>query len=189
MPESGQDNNNRLKLHNQFAEEENTDDLIVKVHPTIVKTRKFGDFEILFQYVNEEPALVVRAHRFLSVRKRAYVITLESAWKYVDDVESPHSGHSKYMVYASAQIESMLGLGDSISTRFRIAEAIMDCLEDLLAMKPMKIEKEQSVSVGGTVHIGDQSFEVNLDADPQTINSTEGMQKIDTPRELAREDL
>lgn len=161
----------------------------MKVHPTIVKKRQFGDFDILFQYVNEEPALVVRAHRFLSVRKRAYVITLESAWKYVDDVESPHSGHSKYMVHASAQIEKMLGLGDDIATRYRIAEAIMDCLEDLVAMKPMKVEVDDSVRVTGTMQIGEQSFAVDVAAEPLTLNSTEGMKKVDTPLELVRGDM
>lgn len=161
----------------------------MKVHPTIVRKRHFGDFDILFQYVDEEPALVVRAHRFLAVRKRAYVITLESAWKYVDDVESPHSGHSKYMVHASAQIEAMLGLGDDIATRFRIAEAIMDCLEDLVAMKPMKIEADHSVRVTGVMRVGDQEFEVDVDADPGVLNSTEGMEAVDTPLELLRGDM
>jgi len=161
----------------------------VKVHPTIVKTRKFGDFDILYQYVDEEPALVVRAHRFLAVRKRAYVITLNSAWKYVDDVESPASGHSQYMVYASAQIEAMLGLGDSIHTRFRIAEAIMDCLEDLLAMKPMKIDHAVHDDIKGVMHVGGQSYEFDVAPQSGPINSSEGMQKVDTPLELAREDL
>ena len=161
----------------------------MKVHPTIVKKRKFGDFEILFQYVDEEPALLIRAHRFLSVRKRAWVITLESAWKYVDDVESPHSGHSQYMVHASAKIEEMLGLGDNVSTRFRIAEAIMDCIEDLLAMKPMKVERERSAEIGGTVTIGNDVFEVDMEANPETLNSTEGMSRVETPVEMERGDL
>jgi len=154
-----------------------------------VKKRQFGDFDILFQYVNEEPALVIRAHRFLAVRKRAYVIQLESAWKYVDDVESPHSGHSRYMVHASAQIEAMLGLGDSINTRYRIAEAIMDCLEDLVAMKPMKVEEDQSARVTGTMQVGDQVFAVDVAVDPRIANSTEGMHEVDTPLEMARGDL
>lgn len=161
----------------------------MKVHPTIVKKRQFGDFEILFQYVNEEPALVLRANRFLSVRKRAYVITLESAWKYVDDVESPHSGHSTYMVHASAKIEEMLGLGDNVSTRYRIAEAIMDCLEDLVAMKPMKVEEDQSSRVTGTMRVGDQEFAVDVEADPLSPNSTDGMQHVETPIEMVRGDL
>ncbi len=154
-----------------------------------MKKRQFGDFDILFQYVNEEPALVVRAHRFLAVRKRAYVITLESAWKYVDDVVSPHSGHSEYMVHASAQIEAMLGLGDDIATRYRIAEAIMDCLEDLVAMKPMKVEIDESVRVTGTMRVGDEEFPVDVAADTDVLNSTEGMRSVDTPLELSRGDL
>ena len=161
----------------------------MRVHPTIVKKRNFGDFDILFQYVDEEPALVVRAHRFLAVRKRAYVITLESAWKYVDDVESPNSGHSKYMVQASAQIEAMLGLGDDIATRYRIAEGIMDCLEDLVAMKPMKVEVDQSVRVTGTMRVGDKEFPVDVAAEQGVVNSTEDMRKVDTPQELSRGDL
>ena len=161
----------------------------MKVHPTIVKIRKFGDFEILYQYVDEEPALVVRAHRFLSVPKRAYVITLESAWKYVDDVESPHSGHSTYMVHASAKIEEMLGLGDNISTRYRIAEAIMDCLEDLVAMKPMKVEKEAHADIQGTMTIGDETFDFEVESEGDTINSTEGFEKVAQPLELVRGDL
>ena len=161
----------------------------MKVHPTIVKKRTFGDFDILFQYVDDEPALVIRAHRFLAVRKRAWVITLESAWKYVDDVESPHSGHSQYMVYASAKIEEMLGLGQDISTRYRIAEGIMDCLEDLVAMKPMKVEEDRSSRVVGTMQVGDQVFDIDVDAEPLALNSTEGMNRVATPNELARGDL
>jgi len=161
----------------------------VKVHPTIVRKRQFGDFDILFQYVDEEPALVIRAHRFLSVRKRAYVITLESAWKYVDNVESPHSGHSQYMVHASDQIEKMLGLGDNVDTRFRIAEAIMDCLEDLVKMKPMKVEEDRASRVVGTMQVGDQKFDIDVEAEPLALNSTDGMERVETPLELVRGDL
>ena len=161
----------------------------MKVHPTIVKKRNFGDFDILFQYVDEEPALVIRANRFLAVRKRAWVITLESAWKYVDDVESPHSGHSQYMVYASAKIEEMLSLGDDIATRYRIAEGIMDCLDDLVSMKPMKVDVDEGARVTGTMKVGDQTFEIDVEAEPDTVNSTAGMRKVDTPLEMARGDL
>lgn len=161
----------------------------MKVHPTIVKTRSFGDIQILYQYVDEEPALVIRANRFLSVRKRAYVITQESAWKYVDDVESPHSGHSFYMVHACAMIEEMLGLGNSLDTRFRIAEAIMDCLEDLINMKPMKIERTPAADVVGVMRVGNESFDINAEIEGDTINSTEGFEHVDQPLELARGDL
>ena len=93
------------------------------------------------------------------------------------------------MVHASAQIEAMLGLGDSINTRYRIAEAIMDCLEDLVAMKPMKVEEDQSARVTGTMQVGDQVFAVDVAVDPRIANSTEGMHEVDTPLEMARGDL
>jgi hypothetical protein len=162
----------------------------VQIHPTIVKSRKFGDFEILFQYVNEEPALVIRAHRFLSIRRRAWVVTQESAWKYVDDVASPGSGHSEYMVHASSKIAAMLGLGNDIQTRFRIAEGIMDCLEDLINMKPMKIDQQKSSGeVEGMLTIGDEQIAVGAELEGTTINSTEGFSEVAPhPSELARGD-
>lgn len=162
----------------------------MKVHPTIVKTRNFGEFDILFQYVDEEPALVIRANRFLSVRRRAYVIKLEAAWKYVDDAFSPHSGHSQYMIKASSVIQEMLGLSDSVDTRFRIAEAILDCLEDLINMKPFKpVDKQAYADVTGTITIGEEKFNVDVEVDGDVVNSTEGFNKVDTPLELQRGDL
>jgi hypothetical protein len=162
----------------------------VKVHPTIVKTRNFGEFDILFQYVDEEPALVIRANRFLNVRRRAYVIKLESAWKYVDDVFSPHSGHSQYMVKASSVIQEMLGLSDSVDTRFRIAEGILDCLEDLINMTPFKQEdKPVYADVKGTLTVGDEKFDIEVEVDGDAINNTDGYQQVDTPLELQRGDL
>lgn len=161
----------------------------MKVHPTIVKTRNFGEFDILFQYVDEEPALVIRAHRFLNIRRRAYVIMQESAWKYVDDAFSPHSGHSQYMIHASKVIQEMLGLSDNVDTRFRIAEAILDCLEDLINMKPFKhIDKPVYADVTGTMTIGDEKFEIAVEVD-EDINSTAGFDKVEQPLELVRGDM
>lgn len=164
----------------------------MQIHPSIVRSRKFGDFEILFQYVDEEPALVVRAHRFLSVRRRAWVIMMESAWKYVDDVAHPGSGHSEYMVYASAQIAEMLSLGSDVQTRFRIAEAIQDCLEDLINMKPMKVQARPSAGdISGLIHLDeDTQIEVDASLEADTVNSTKGFKQVEPhPSELQRGDL
>lgn len=150
-----------------------------KVHPTIFKRRDFGELEILFQYVDEEPALVIRANRFLSTRRRAWVITLDSAWKYVDNVDSPHSGHSEYMVYASAKIQEMLGLGNDLNGRYRIAESIMDCLEDLINMPPFKeSDKESAGDVTGRLIVGDEVIEIATALEGDTVNSTEGMRAV-----------
>jgi hypothetical protein len=115
---------------------------------TIYKTRDYGDFVIRLQYVNTkpselssdyEPAIVVcRPKRIQS--RCAWIIMLSSAFKYVDD---PHKGeHSAYMVEASGQIEHMLGLGNNVGTRFRIAEAILGNLEDLINMPPVNWQPE-----------------------------------------------
>lgn len=150
-----------------------------KVHPTIIRRVDHGEFEILFQYVDEEPAMVVRASRFLSTRKRAWVITLDSAWKYVDNVESPHSGHSTYMVNASAKIQEMLSLGTDLNGRYRIAEAIMDSLEDLINMKPFnEADKLSAGDVTGKLIVGEDVIEIAASLDGDMVNSTKGMQAV-----------
>lgn len=149
-----------------------------QVHPTITDRRNFGDFEILFQYVDEEPALVIRATRFLNVRRRAWVVTLDSAWKYVDDAFGPASGHSEYMVFASAKIQELLGLGTDPNGRYRIAEGIASCLEDLINMKPFKAVVDTSAGdVTGKLIVGDEVYEIEAQLDGETVNNTKGMAK------------
>jgi hypothetical protein len=127
---------------------------------TIQSSKKYGDFEILFQYVNEEPALVIRAHRFLAIRRRAWVITLDSAWKYVD---TETGDHSEYMVEASARIADMILGSTDIRTRFRIAEAIVENLEDLINMKPYKAVKQDiAAEVNGTMTIGGKTYDIDV---------------------------
>lgn len=150
----------------------------MQIHPSIVSSRKFGDFDILFQYVNEEPAMVIRAHRFLHSRLRAWVVMQEAAWKYVDNVENPASGHSAYMVHASAKISEMLGLSTDLQTRFRIAEAIQDCLEELINMKPMKIDQPSGGQVEGVMTVGDERITVSAELEGDTVNSTEGYRPV-----------
>ncbi len=137
------------------------------IHDTIVRIQHFGEFEILFQYVNEEPALVIRASRFLSLRRRAWVITQESAWKYVD-VET--GDHCEYMVSATHKMGEMLGLGVDLMTRFKIADAIVSSLEELINMKPYKRPKEAvSAEVTGKVTVGGKSFSIDAVID-ETVN-------------------
>ncbi len=125
---------------------------------TIVRLQSFGEFDILFQYVNEEPALVVRAKRFLNARRRAWVITLDSAWKYVD---TGTGDHSDYMVEATHKMGEMLGLGISMMTRFRLAEGIVSCLEELINMKPYKRpDSHYGAEVQGVMYVGNQKISV-----------------------------
>ena len=137
----------------------------VKIHPTIVKSRSFGEFEILFQYVNEEPALVVRSSRFLHTRRRAWVILQDVAWKYVDPEDVTHS---EYMVRATHRMGEMLGLGTDLQTRFRLAEGIVECLEDLINMKPLKKQYDDIYAdVTGKVHVGGETFNIEAEIENQ----------------------
>jgi hypothetical protein len=110
---------------------------------TIVREKNYNEFVLRLQYVNpnpeeigseHEPAIVIARPKRTSVRS-AWIIMLSSAWKYVDDNDS----HSKYMVVASAKIAEMLHLSNHVQTRFKIAEAILETLEELINMPPWAI--------------------------------------------------
>lgn len=99
-----------------------------------------GDFQIRLAYINPEPLIVGSSHDAAMIvagkrlsSKSAWIIMLESAWKYVDD----HQSHSKYMQMASHNIaKDFLNLGGDRHTAFRVAEAILEHIPDLLTMPP-----------------------------------------------------
>jgi len=114
-----------------------------------------GDFQIRLAYVNPEPleigsqpdgAMMICGKRMSS--KSSWIIMLESAWKYVDE----RGEHSKYMHVASAKIaDEFLNLGTDISTRFRVAEAILEHIPDLLEMPPYVKPQEVAGTVEGKI--------------------------------------
>ncbi|NIO38980.1 MAG: hypothetical protein GTO41_01520 [Burkholderiales bacterium] len=65
---------------------------------------------------------------------------LSSAFKYVDDPKK--GGHSLYMQHASYQICKMLGLSETRMQAFKVAEAILENLEDLINMPPVNYEDD-----------------------------------------------
>jgi hypothetical protein len=110
---------------------------------TIVREKDFNEFVLRLQYVNPspndpeseyEPAIVIARPKRASVRS-AWIIMLSSAWKYVDDNDS----HSNYMVMATEKITKMLHLSQHIQTRYKVAEAILETLEELINMPPWAI--------------------------------------------------
>ena len=129
---------------------------------TTLKVFDKGDFQIRLAYINPNPleigsepdnAMVVARKRG---GKSAWIIMLDSAWKYVDDAESPHSGHSKYMMLASHKIATeFLMLGGEKATCFRVAEAILEHIPDLLEMppyvKPVEVAGVVTGKIGDTV--------------------------------------
>jgi hypothetical protein len=132
---------------------------------TIVREKNYNEFVLRLQYVNpnpeeigseHEPAIVIARPKRTSVRS-AWIIMLSSAWKYVDDNDS----HSKYMVVASAKIAEMLHLSNHVQTRFKIAEAILETLEELINMPPWAGSNE---AFAGHVegNIGGQTIDVEI---------------------------
>ena len=124
---------------------------------TIVKTRDYVDFVLRLQYVDitpselssdYQPAIVVaRAKR--SQSRSAWVIMLSSAFKYVDDPKK--GGHSYYMQAASCEICKMLGLSETKMQAFKIAEAILENLEDLINMPPVDWQPDPIADISVTI--------------------------------------
>jgi hypothetical protein len=73
--------------------------------------------------------------------RSAYIIMLGAAWKYVDDPKE--GGHSEHMVAATIKIAQMLKLSMDAQARFKIAEAIVENLEELINMPPWELVEDQ----------------------------------------------
>ena len=124
---------------------------------TIAKTRDYGEFVIRQQYVDTkdselssdyQPALVIcRPKRIQS--RCAWIIMLSSAFKYVDDPQK--GGHSYYMQAASLQICKMLGLSENREQAFKIAEAILGNLEDLINMPPVDFQPDPIADISANI--------------------------------------
>jgi hypothetical protein len=124
---------------------------------TIVKTRDYGNFVLRLQYVNTtpselssdyQPAIVV-ARPKRSQSRSAWIIMLSAAFKYVDDPKK--GGHSYYMQAASCEICKRLGLSETKMQAFKIAEAILDNLEDLINMPPVNWQPEPIADISANI--------------------------------------
>lgn len=76
-------------------------------------------------YGSEEPALIIGCQRF--GKKKAVVIPLSSAHKYRDDT---------YLVEQCFQCAQNLGFGFDKNMAMKIADAILDGLDDLVKFAP-----------------------------------------------------
>lgn len=122
---------------------------------TILRERDYGEFVIRHQYVNpnpqdlssdHEPALVIARPKRMGV-KSAWIIMLGASWKYVDTEGG--DTYSSYMVEATVRIADMLKLSQDSKSRFRIADAIMENIEDLINMAPWALVADEFSGTGG----------------------------------------
>jgi hypothetical protein len=74
---------------------------------------------------------------------------LSSAFKYVDDPQK--GGHSQYMQVASYKICDMLNLSVTKEQAFKIAEAILGNLEDLINMPPVNWQPEPIADIQANI--------------------------------------
>lgn len=126
------------------------------------KVRKHGDIGVSFQWVNEEPAMILFPAAKINAFQNAgaYVIGLSAAYKYAD---SKTGGPTPYLVRQAIAAAVQLGFmaTDTFAVR-KIADVIVDSLPDLCEMPPepvaMTLKQAQEIGEilvkvdGRTVH-------------------------------------
>lgn len=95
--------------------------------PTALAIRRKGDLMISFQHVNGEEAMILYPAR-PRMGAGGYCICLSAAWKYADE---------KGLALGAIRAAEVMGFGRyDRSALFRIKDAILENLPDLVNMKP-----------------------------------------------------
>lgn len=128
------------------------------------KVRRHGDIGVSFQWVNDEPAMILfPAKTNAFAQGGAYVLALSAAFKYADSVSG---GPTPYLIRQCAAAAVQLGFlaTDTFAIR-KIADVILDSLPDLVEMppEPTGMTKGQAESVG----------EMLIKLDGETIHHSE----------------
>lgn len=116
--------------------------------PKAWKVRQHGDIGVSFQWVNDEPAMILFPARRSLPGAGAYVICLSAAFKYAN---SKTGAPTPFLVQASMVAAQQLGFmaTDTFAGR-KIAEVIVDSLPDLIDMppEPQQFNQEQTQAIG-----------------------------------------
>lgn len=127
------------------------------------KVRQHGDIAVSFQWVNEEPAMILFPARKSLPGAGAFVIALSAAFKYAD---ARTGGPTPYLIQGSVMAAKQLGFSptDTFAAR-KIAEVIVDSLPDLVDMppEPQQFTQEQTQAIG----------EMAIKIDGQTVHEAE----------------
>lgn len=117
------------------------------------KVRQHGDIGVSFQWVNEEPAMILFPLRRSLATAGAYVIALSAAFRYAD---SKTGAPTPYLIRQSIAAAQQLGFSptDTFASR-KIAEVIVDSLPDLVDMppEPTGMNADQTASAIGEMSI------------------------------------
>lgn len=98
------------------------------------KQRIIGDIVCSFQFVNEEPAMVLFPKNRRTLTNGAFVLCLSAAFKYTN----PY-----YLVRQSFAAAQQLGFDDSKFAAHQIADIIIEGIPDLIAMPPVPTPEQK----------------------------------------------
>lgn len=111
--------------------------------PKCYRKKRFKDFMVFFEWFDEEtmevgrgePTMVItRANRFaLSGNRGSVLVPMGAAWKYAD---SKTGGPTRELVQFAAGACDELGLEPSKMNVFKVADAIVENVDELLRMPP-----------------------------------------------------
>jgi hypothetical protein len=96
------------------------------------KVKRKGDIAIAFHWINRDPSMVIFPVRPNTLGATACVIPLESAFKYAEKTGYP----TPYCIAQAAKFAALMGMYTDRFTIHRIADAILESIEDLLDMPP-----------------------------------------------------
>lgn len=117
------------------------------------KVRRKGDIVVAFHWVNREPAMVLfPAQPSVVAKPSAFCVALTAAYKYAQRNGYP----TKYCVEQAAKAAVLMGLEPERTTVFRIADAILEGIQDLIEMPPEPVAFERDRKRGAVV--GEATF-------------------------------
>lgn len=96
------------------------------------KVKRKGDIAIAFHWMNGEPALVLFPARPNTLGASAFCVALSAAYKYAQ----PNGYPTPYCVQQAAKAAAIMGMYPDRFTIHRIADVILENIEDLLDMPP-----------------------------------------------------
>ena len=119
------------------------------------KIRVIGDIVCSYQWVNEEPAMVLFPKVKRTFTNGAFVLCLSAAWKYTN---------VNYLVSQSFAAAKQLGFDDSKFAAHQIADIIIEGIPDLVEMPPVPTTEQKLEQAIG---------EMLIKVDGQTIKHEE----------------
>jgi len=91
--------------------------------------RVIGDFVVSYQWINDEPAMIIWPKIKRVLTQGAFVLGLSHAYLY---------NEPQYLIMKSFEVAKFLGFDDSKFAAHQIADLIIEGLPDLIDMPPAK---------------------------------------------------